>query len=69
MRTNGKLKTVGRLRVGDRVMGEDGKPHTVTAIGNWGRGSRFLSIDGRPDGAMFCSDLVEVVERARKEEA
>ena len=58
-----KLKPVSQLRVGDIVMGTDDKPHRVTGIGAWGRGSRFISLDGKPDGAMHSSDLVEVVER------
>jgi len=62
-----KLKQVNQLRVGDLVMGTDGKPHRVTAIGNWGRGARFVSLDGKPDGAMLSSDLVEMAAGKGKE--
>lgn len=55
-------KNVGSLRVGDRVKGTDGKPHTVTGIGNWTHGTKFISLDGKPDGWMYCSDVVEVLD-------
>jgi hypothetical protein len=63
------LKEVGKLKIGDLVMGTDGKPHRITDIGRWDRGSRFLSVDGKPDGVMFSSDLVEVVERPQEAHA
>ena len=64
------LREVRRLQVGDWVMGADGKPRRVTGIGYWTRRTRFLEIDGAPDGVMFNSDLVEVAEaRLAEQEA
>ena len=56
------IKKVSELKIGDRVMGVDGKPHKITAIGNWTRSALFLSIDGKPDGAMSKNDEVEVLD-------
>ena len=53
-------KTVGELVVGDVVIADDGKTHRVTAIGNWGSYSKFLSLDGKPDGAYLRSFRVAV---------
>ena len=49
-------------------MGADGKPRRVTGIGYWTRRTRFLEIDGAPDGVMFNNDLVEVAEARRPQE-
>ena len=56
-------KQVKDLRVGDLVMGTDGKPHRVTNICNWTHGTRFISLDGKPDGWIRLTDEVETVER------
>jgi hypothetical protein len=53
-------KTVGELQIGDRVLGNDGKQHKVTGIGAWGGYSRFLSLDGKPDGAYLRAYRVQV---------
>jgi hypothetical protein len=54
-------KRVGELKVGDVVIGTDNKPHKITALGSWGRSCLFVSVDGKPDGAMRKSDVVEIV--------
>ena len=55
-------KRIDDLKVGDRVIGTDDKPHKVTVIAPWGRYNRFLGLDGKPDGSYPNTWVVTVVD-------